>query len=147
MKKKPNGQSIGEPFFPVVHSLFESDEYRALPPLAVLILHLLMYRHKARKNNAEISLGCREAADWYQVSPATAWRAFQSLQAAGVITEIHKGHLVPIAGRNISTTWRLNVRPFAPKGNSSQKGDYDRRQTATVTRLSSRIARATRCHQ
>jgi len=122
MNKKTSGRPIGEPFFPVVHSLFESDKYRALPPLAVLILHLLMYRHDARKNNGTISLGCREAADWYQVSPATAWRAFQRLQGDGFITEIHKGHLVPVASRNIATTWRLNVRPFAPRGGSSRKG-------------------------
>jgi hypothetical protein len=147
VKKKSNGQPIGEPFFPVVHSLFESDKYRALPALAVLILHLLMYRHGASKNSGEISLGCREAADWYQVSPATAWRAFQRLQADGFVTEIHKGHLVPIAGRNISSTWRLNIRPFASKGNSSQIGDCDCGQTATIACFSSRVVRATRFHQ
>jgi hypothetical protein len=142
VKNKPNSQPIGEPFFAVVHSLFESDKYRALPPLAVVILHLLMYRHDRREDNGEISLGCREAADWYDVNHVTAWRAFQRLQKDGFITEVNKGHLVPIAGRhNISTTWRLNIRPFAPMGNSNKKSDHNAHKRTQPIRVSDRMVR------
>jgi hypothetical protein len=110
---KPKGQPIGERFIPVVHSLFVSERYRALPPLARDILQLLMYHHDRGKNDGKVSLGCRAAANWYGVSHVTASRALKRLERDGFITAVHRGHLVPQMGReNVATAWRLNVRPF-----------------------------------
>jgi len=134
--KKPNGHDpIGEPFFPVIRSLFNTDKYRALwtMPAALFVLQMLMQRHDHRKNNGLVSLSCREVAAWYQTSTMTAWRAFQRLQKDGFITEVHKGHLVPQVGRpNVSTLWRINFHPYTSKEKAAPIDKKPQNQIAKI---------------
>ena len=95
------------PFVMLTHAIFDSDRYRALTPIERDILWLLIRRQNGR-NNGGISLGAREAAAWYGCGKSTANRALQRLEEAQFISPIHKGHLVPVAGReNVATTWKL----------------------------------------
>jgi hypothetical protein len=93
----------------ILQSTFDSDEYRlVLTPFERDVLWLLIRRHNG-KNNGDISLGAREAAEWYGYGKTTANDALRHLEETGFISAVHKGHLVPIAGRrNIATTGRLN---------------------------------------
>jgi hypothetical protein len=101
-----NGKNA--PFVMITREIFDSDKYRALTPVERDILWLLIRRYNGR-NNGGISLGAREAAAWYGCGKSTANRALQGLEKARFISPVHKGHLVPVAGReNIATMWRLN---------------------------------------
>jgi hypothetical protein len=112
--KKPNGhangQPIGEPFFPMRLRIFDSDQYRlGLTSFERDILDLMIRRHDDRTRDHIVSLGAREAADWYGYGKSQANHALQQLTKAGYITPVYTGHLVPVAGRpNIATKWRLN---------------------------------------
>ena len=101
-----NGKNA--PFVMITREIFDSDKYRALTPVERDLLWLLIRRYNGR-NNGGISLGAREAAAWYSCGKSTANRALQGLEKARFISPVHKGHLVPVAGReNVATMWRLN---------------------------------------
>jgi hypothetical protein len=102
-------KSNSGPFAMMLQSTFDSDKYRlVLTPFERDILWLLIRRHNG-KNNGDISLGAREAAEWYGYRKTAANDALRHLEEIGFISAVHKGHLVPIAGRqNIATTWSLN---------------------------------------
>jgi hypothetical protein len=114
IKKKTKGQPIGAQFVPLLYSLFEDDIFASLPGTSYKVLSFMMYVYKKQKGNGGVvSFGCREAETRCRIDHTTAWRALQRLQKDGFITEIHKGHMVPIVGRqHVATTWRLNVKPF-----------------------------------
>jgi hypothetical protein len=119
----------------LTHEIFDSDRYCALEPIDRDVLWLLIRKHNGR-NNGSISLGLREVVARYRCSMTTASRAFQRLQKAGFITEVHKGHLVPVAGRtNVATTWRLN---FVTEG-ASKDAPRDHNQSARANSGNSRV--------
>ena len=94
------------PFIMLPHAVFDSDEFRALSPLAKVILMLMIRRHNGH-NNGSIMLGSREAADWFQCDQSTAWRAMSELKRSGIVTVTDKGRLVR-GGANRATRWQLN---------------------------------------
>jgi hypothetical protein len=113
VKKKTKGEPICEPFFPKTRPLFADKRYRSLESFDRDVLDLLMYLYNSNINGGHVSLGVRAAAAWWGVSNATAWRALQRLQKAGFITEVHKGHMVPLTSRqHVATTWRLNIPAY-----------------------------------
>ena len=96
-----------DPFVRIPHSLFDSAEYRGLRPLSRDVLHLLIRRYNGR-NNGQISLGAREAADWFGYGKTVANEAFRELEQAKLIAAVRRGHMVPEPGRkNVSTIWRI----------------------------------------
>lgn len=105
--KKHRAPRANGGFIMVPHCVFDDPKFIALSPVEKVILFLLIRRHNG-KNNGEISLGVREAAKWCHCHQATACRALQTLEQAGFLTAVYKGHLTGIAGQNIATRWRLN---------------------------------------
>ena len=106
MKRRANKSTAWFTMLP--HSLFDSAEYRGLRPFERDVLHLLMRRYNGR-NNGQISLGAREAADWFGYGKTAANEAFQGLEKTKLISPVRKGHMVPEPGRkNVSTVWRIN---------------------------------------
>lgn len=106
MNRLKNGKH--PPFVMLPHAVMDSDGFASLSPVAIAVLLLLLRKHNGQ-NNGGISLGVREAARWTKCHQSTAGRALKELQPAGLISIVHKGHLVPlIAGRNIASMWHLD---------------------------------------
>jgi DNA-binding MarR family transcriptional regulator len=105
---KESARLIGEPFFPIVHSLFDSDAFRGLKPVERDILMLLLRRHNGH-NNGTIRLGNREAADWYHCSHSTVVRALQKLERVGLIECTDKGRRGRKGDRPRSSRWKITI--------------------------------------
>jgi hypothetical protein len=96
------------PFVMIGKATFDSDEYRSLTSFERDVLWLLIRRYNG-KNNGAVSLGAREAAEWYGYKKSSANNALRHLEETGFISPVHKGHFVPFPGRqSFATTWHLN---------------------------------------
>jgi DNA-binding IclR family transcriptional regulator len=96
------------PFIMVPHAIYDSPAWKTLLPIDIAVLLVLIRKHNGY-NNGGIPLGIREVAKRLRCGPATAGRALNNLQVAGLISATYKGHLVPEIGRsNVATRWRLN---------------------------------------
>jgi hypothetical protein len=118
--KKPNGQPIGEPFVPIVLSIFDSEAYDRMTPLAKCILNR-MIRH-ADRDTGRITIGCRYVGDWFRVAKSTASRALSEIEQSGLATIIQRGTYISarLGREKIPTTWRLEFAPF-----NNGKNDHD----------------------
>jgi hypothetical protein len=95
------------PFIMLQHAVYDSPEFGALAPIDIAVLLLLLRKHNGH-NNGDIALGVREVAARCRCGYATVLRAFNALQASGLIALISKGHLVPELGRpNVASRWRI----------------------------------------
>jgi hypothetical protein len=98
----------GERFIMLPHAVYDSPAFAMLAPIDVAVLLLLIRKHNGR-NNGEIALGVREVTSRCRCGMATALRALNRLQDAGLVGMVRKGHLVPEFGRaNVASRWRLN---------------------------------------
>jgi predicted transcriptional regulator len=90
------------------HAVYDSPEFESLKPINVAVLLLMMRKYNGY-NNGAIQLGVREVARRCHCSLATASRALNRLQHAGLISLTYNGHLVRDFGRpNAPSRWKLN---------------------------------------
>jgi hypothetical protein len=111
-KKPKNGNSRvrekRQRFISLPHAVYDSPSFAALSPIDIAALVLLIRKHNGH-NNGAISLGVREIAARCYCCKTTASKALQNLQRAGLVSLVHKGHLVPEFGRpNPASRWKLN---------------------------------------
>jgi hypothetical protein len=104
-RTKP-GAIIGG-FVALPYDVLDSPGYRSTSPPARAVLIVLARRFTGR-NNGALALSVRDAASEANVSPATASRALQELDDAGLIEMVDKGSFTH--HRRLATTWRLNWR-------------------------------------
>jgi hypothetical protein len=112
-----------EPFIMLPYSVYDNPSFAALRPIHLALLLALIRKHNGR-NNGSIALGIREAARRCHCSKSTAARALADLQAAGLISTVYRGHLVPEFGRPDATSrWRLDfVTETAPRDRAKKAG-------------------------
>lgn len=103
-KTNPKGRSKTEPFVFLPHNLLKSAAWQTLSSDAKVIFIELKRRYNGR-NNAEISLSCREAGAIFNGSKTTASRVLKELQQHGFIKQSCKGYFT---GR-LATTWMLTT--------------------------------------
>jgi hypothetical protein len=97
-----------ERFIMLPHAIYDSPAFEVLRPVDIAVLLLLIRKHNGY-NNGDITLGVREAAARCRCGKSAAHRALNNLQTTGMITIVHKGHLVPEIGRaNVASRWQLN---------------------------------------
>jgi hypothetical protein len=95
-------------FIMLPHAVYDGPEFESLKPINVAVLLLMMRKYNGY-NNGAIQLGVREVARRCHCSLATASRALNRLQHAGLITLTYNGHLVRDFGRpNAPSRWKLN---------------------------------------
>lgn len=101
-----NGRSRDR-FVKLDHWVFGTPAYRALRPVARVLLWELIYRYNSY-NNGRIGLSVRDAAKACNVNKDTLTRYFKELQAHGFIVEAKRGGFnVKDPAANRASEWRL----------------------------------------
>jgi hypothetical protein len=96
------------PFMSLPHAVYDGPAFRALRPVEIAVLLLLVRKFNGH-NNGAIALGTREAARRCHCGQSTACRALARLQHTGFISATYRGHMVPEPGRpDAPTRWRVN---------------------------------------
>ena len=85
--------------------LLKTDAWAALKP-GPRALYVELKRLFTGKNNGELYLSVRKAADALNVDKTTAGTFFAKLEAHGFIRVVRRGHL-GVAGEGRATVWRL----------------------------------------
>ena len=100
-------------FLALDHDFIRSPEMAALSAKGKLLIFGMTDRYNGR-NNGKIPYSAREVMRWLSCGPATALRALDELEQAGLITATRRGSFADKSGarKKEATTWRLNfLRP------------------------------------
>jgi hypothetical protein len=108
MPKNTNAQGRREntPYIMLINPVFDSPAFQDLSGGAVQT-YLMLIRRFNGLNNGEISLSCREVAEYFGIGKGTASKKLEELQMHGFITCMEKGRFT----RKMATVWKLNHLP------------------------------------
>ena len=98
----------GTGFIRLTHALVDGEAFMLASNGARCLLILIWRRFNGR-NNGQIPLSVREAADWLHCGKTATARYFAELQQLGLIEAVTKGQFAIKSGtgKNAATTWRL----------------------------------------
>ena len=101
------GRNNTPPFVQLPHFILDSAAFASLSPLAQALLVHLVRRYNGR-NNGEIGLGHRKAADLCNVNKNTIKRGFDELEDRGFIKALRRGGFnMKDPSTRRATEWRL----------------------------------------
>ena len=144
-KYNQKGRNRSFRFAALEHSLMASSSYRALTTNARALLLELVIMYNG-KNNGELYLGVRDAADRMGVTDTkVATAAFRELQDMGFIAEVEKGHFAVKAGDKRATCWRLTWH--AVSGQHGPTNEYKDRSPEPASKAHRRMEKGLRVWQ
>ncbi len=99
---------INGTFFPLLHSVFDSEDWQAASMAAREVTIAIARLHNGR-NNGDIPYSQREAQKYLHCGASVAVAAFREAQERGFIEATRKGSFTVKTGRRMArvTTWRV----------------------------------------
>jgi hypothetical protein len=126
-------------------SLYDSEAYNALRPVARVLFDKMVKMARALKGDGWIGLSERQAKDLLNVARETVSKAFIQLQAYGFIVRLEKGRYRGKKNEGVASQWRLTS--FSYKGAPATR-EYESRvvmrkvwKDADDRRLSRRLSK------